>query len=176
MNKNASSANLTRDHFFETARNALSSRALERCSMTDLERQSQKGRSVLYYHFGCMEDFYFDFFEEKILKEIIADCSNFDELAISVVDYILENKILSINFYRLSKVMDHPDYLLRMCSTAFNEYELTDRKLQENQGHLMGGVIHTLQTWFDKELKTSRDEVIQQLHEHGRLLKKYLDD
>lgn len=173
MIKNKSSSNLTRKHFFDTAQSTLSSRILKKYSMTDLERQSEKSRSVLYYHFSCMEDFYFDFFEEKIVAEVAKDCHNYQELVISAVDYILENKYLCLNIYRLSKIMDHPDYLLDLCTMAFNEYEIPHHKLKSQQAHLMGGIVYTLRTWLESDLRTSRDEVINRLLEHCDLLKSH---
>lgn len=166
--------NLTQKHLFSTAKESLSSRMMTKYTITDLERQSQKGRSVIYYHFECMEDFYFELFEKYIIGEITKGCNSYEELVVSVVDYILSNKTLCINLANLSTILKKPDYLLTKFATCFNRYEMPDSAMDETQHHLLGGLVHTVQTWFEKDLKLGRTEMIDQLLEQGYLLRNYL--
>ncbi|WP_125707354.1 hypothetical protein [Companilactobacillus zhongbaensis] len=172
--ENINSINLTQLHLFSTAKEALSSRVMMKYTITDLERQSQKGRSVIYYHFQCMEDFYFELFEKYIIAEVTKGCSSYEELVVSVVDFILSNKILCQNLANLSNILNKPDYLLNKFASCFNKFELPDNKLKPSQYHLMGGIVHTIQTWFEKDLKLTKVEMVDQLLEQGDLLRNYL--
>lgn len=172
--ENNNSINLTQQHLFSTATQALSSRVMMKYTITDLERQSQKGRSVIYYHFECMDDFYFELFEKYIIREVTKGCNSYEELVVSVVDFILSNKNLCINLANLSTILKRSDYLVRKFAICFNQFEIPNNTIDETQHHLLGGIVHTLQTWFEKDLKLSRSEMIDQLQEQGDLLRNYL--
>ncbi|WP_125769319.1 TetR-like C-terminal domain-containing protein [Companilactobacillus furfuricola] len=121
-----------------------------------------------------MEDFYFELFEKYIIGEITKGCNSYDELVVSVVDYILSNKTLCLNLANLSMILKKPDYLLTKFANCFKRYELPEGAMDEAQHHLLGGLVHTVQTWFEKDLNVAREEMIDQLIEQGDLLRTYL--
>ncbi|MFD1472927.1 TetR-like C-terminal domain-containing protein [Companilactobacillus mishanensis] len=131
-------------------------------------------RSTIYYHFDCIEDIYLYLFENTVIRKVMLECTNYDEVIVSTIDYILANKILCLNLYHLTTLMNRQDYLLGILSASFHRFELPLNTPLLTENYLMGGFLFVMTTWLDGKMVTDKKIVIQQLHDYGNIVKTHL--
>jgi len=165
--------NVTVDHLIQTIHKELSSRQVERFTMTDLIKVSNVTRSTVYYYFESIDDLYMATFQELIMNRAIQESTSFEDFIFKFVSNIADNKLFCLNFYRLTKMIHRRNFLISNLNKQLLRFELitTDGPI-----HIIGGFCFIIIDWFDNNLEVDREVIIEELYLYKQMIQKQTKD
>ena len=160
--------NLTIDHLIQTTCNELSSRRIERFTLSDLSKLAGTSRSSIYYHFGSIEYLYKAILEQIILENITEGCTSSDELFVRFVTYVSENRNLCLNLYFQTNMMVKNEHRIKALNKLLMKYDNNDHS---DKTYMIASFLYTLKNWFDNNLNQDKQYIIDELLAYNRFMK-----
>jgi len=162
---------LTMNHLIQTTCKEFSSRRIERFTLSDLAKLSGTSRGSIYYHFSSMEQLYKKVLESIILKEITDGCETSDELFIRSVTYVTNNQNLCLNLYYQTTMLVKDEHRSKVLNELLMKYDVDD---QSSQIYMMASFLYTFKNWFDNNLKSDKQQIINELLSYNQIIKQPL--
>ncbi|WP_099974474.1 TetR/AcrR family transcriptional regulator [Lactobacillus terrae] len=166
--------NLTREYLLDIVEKELSDNLRDKFTITELVNISDLSRSTVYYHFESLEEVYKSLFNERILPNIIVKNLSLRPIVEGLIDYIVNNKKICLNVYRLTSDMNRRDYIISLVNQAFYKYELGEDKINSHRRYLIGGFVFILYSWFEDNLSTDSVDIKKQVHSFFEMLSEYI--
>lgn len=161
--------NSTVTYLMHVLEDELSKKQIAKFTITDLTRVSKLSRSTIYYYFEDLDSVYRVFVQRFIVKKIISQNSTFEDFVKEVLDYISENRTLSMNLYRLTlKSNSRRYFLIDLTNQSFSQYKAHDfQKREEN--YMLAGFLYIFLFWFESGLQSDQSQILQQILDYGAL-------
>lgn len=155
----------TVNRLIQTVYNEFSTRILEGFSVSKLAKLAGVNRGTVYNNIGSIEDVYRVVFEKMILEEVIEECDSFEEIIISFVDYVINNKTFCLNmYYQTAFILRHQN-VIDLLEGLLKQYaENADVIVRTN---LLSAYVSIVESWFKRDLPGDGHDIkLQLLHYH----------
>lgn len=163
--------NLTIDSLVNSIYKELSTRRVNRFTMTDLMKASSVSRGTIYYYFNNIEDIYTAAFEKNILNRVIEESDSFTSFINKFISYIYENKTFSLNFYHLTEIKIRKEFLIEIFNNQLLRFKIN---INPKNLYVVSGFCFIIINCFDHDLELEQGLINKEIELYSQMLRKTL--
>lgn len=137
-----------------------------RLTFIELAKISKLDLNIVKDKFNSLDDFYTMIFEEVMFKEIIRDCSTFEDLINNFFDFVSTNKNFCLNlYYQTLQTLRYKTVIQLMNDLLLKYLNGCTAIVRVN---LITMYIGILQEWFQEELASECEGIRNRVLDHHR--------